>query len=149
MWKKVILLVLAVAVVALLLRTSSGQQNILAVPHWPPHPADIIDIHSDNLGPPQTVHPGSSITIFQVPPDQSFVLTGVLGLNNTPFRLSEDLGGNLTFKLASIGTWPVYGLPTDGPLGIVFRPGSSVVAVNASTVDQVLYNTDLYGYVAR
>jgi hypothetical protein len=53
------------------------------------------------------------------------------------------------FMIEPCVNWPVYGLPTDGPLGIVFRPRSNVVAFNATTVDQTLYFVDLYGYLSR
>jgi hypothetical protein len=134
----------------LLLASQSSRVQQYNPSHWPPHPDEIIDVHTANLGSQPTIHPAASVTLLQVPVDQSFVLTGTSAPGGPfPLQVCEDLGGSRTIKLATFSSWPVYGLPTDGPLGIVFRPGSSVVAFNATTVDQVLYNVDLYGYLAR
>jgi hypothetical protein len=139
----------SVLAIVLLLQSQSSPVQQYNPSHWPPRPDEIVDVHTANLGSLPTIHPAASLALFQVPTDRSFVLTSATG-GNASLQLCEDLGGTRTIKLTAISTWPPGNGPVaEGPLGIVFRPGSNVVAFNTSATDQLLSPVDLYGYLAR
>jgi len=125
---------------------------------YPPHPSSIVNFDTNDPmsnGDSIAVLAGEHAALYQVPPDKYFVLTRAFGQvtgNIAPYQvIVEDDGGFLTSKirgtvLAHEENSAEFDLDF-GPVGLVFRPGTSVTFFNFhSSVTVGFYFTGI-GYL--
>jgi hypothetical protein len=88
-----------------------------------------------------TIPFGQTFRIFDVPNDRWLVVTSNAISPSSAFALLEDFGGTQTEK-------PLVD-PASYPIGIAFRPGSSVVLRNDDQFGNPNYRWLLTGYLAK
>ena len=132
------LMLAAVSVVVLttMSRASAALTPALVPSPWPPELADYVSVVGTGT------FTAAGIVVFSVPNDGSFILMDV-GVNNG--EVFQRLGGTDTIKVHS----PPVLSGREGPLGIVFEPGSDVVIKKPPGFPDVTRDFVLLGYLAR
>ena len=109
---------------------------------WGPPKQGVLNI-LDAQGTSVPAGGSGTFVMFSVPSDRWVTLTRVSLTGGNNLRIAELYAGNLTVKAGTSFT-------TESPVGLVFRPGSQVVAVNLDeTTPSGPFKFTMLGYQTR